>query len=145
MRGDEQHRLVLLLGPLGCSSPQHRRTPVLVLQKSHASFRITFRPRSFRSFRFLFPGALPDFACQQAQSSTRFRWKHSLAVSGNGYRTLVLILRFHHRWPLLHPHTRVPSITGQTDRQTHDEGCGGPAGGRGNARRQPRPCGRLDR
>ena len=32
------------LGPLGPSSSQHRRTPELVLQKSHASFRITFRP-----------------------------------------------------------------------------------------------------
>jgi hypothetical protein len=30
------------LGPLGSSSSQHRRTPELVLQKSHASFRITF-------------------------------------------------------------------------------------------------------
>ena len=27
-------------GPLGYSSSQHRRTPELVLQKSHASFRI---------------------------------------------------------------------------------------------------------
>ena len=34
------------LGPLGSSSSQHRRTPELVLQKSHASFRITFRPPS---------------------------------------------------------------------------------------------------
>jgi len=32
------------LGPLGSSSSQHRRTPELVLQRSHASFRITFRP-----------------------------------------------------------------------------------------------------
>ena len=32
------------LGPLDSSSSQHRRTPELVLQKSHASFRITFRP-----------------------------------------------------------------------------------------------------
>ncbi|KAJ1480681.1 hypothetical protein T484DRAFT_1956065 [Baffinella frigidus] len=32
------------LGPLGSSSSQHRRTPELVLQESHASFRITFRP-----------------------------------------------------------------------------------------------------
>ena len=32
------------LGPLGSSSSQQRRTPGLVLQKSHASFRITFRP-----------------------------------------------------------------------------------------------------
>ena len=32
------------LGPLGSSSSQHRRTLELVLQKSHASFRITFRP-----------------------------------------------------------------------------------------------------
>ncbi|KAJ1470919.1 hypothetical protein T484DRAFT_3566487 [Baffinella frigidus] len=31
------------LGPLGSSSSQHRRTPELVLQKRHASFRITFR------------------------------------------------------------------------------------------------------
>ena len=31
-------------GPLGSSRSQHRRTPELVLQKSHASFRITFRP-----------------------------------------------------------------------------------------------------
>ena len=28
------------LGPLGSSSPQHRRTPELVLKKDHASFRI---------------------------------------------------------------------------------------------------------
>jgi hypothetical protein len=33
------------LGALGFSSFQHRRTPEVVLQKSHASFRITFRPR----------------------------------------------------------------------------------------------------
>ena len=31
------------LGPSGSSSSQHRRRPELVLQKSHASFRITFR------------------------------------------------------------------------------------------------------
>ena len=35
---------VNLLGPLGPSSSQHRRTPELVLQKRHASFRITFSP-----------------------------------------------------------------------------------------------------
>ena len=54
------------LGPLGSSSSQHKRTPKLVLQKSNASFRVTFRPpgaedrsknrtgypQSFRSFRF---------------------------------------------------------------------------------------------
>ena len=33
-----------LLGPLDSSSSQHRRTPELVLQKDHASFRITSGP-----------------------------------------------------------------------------------------------------
>ena len=32
------------VGPLGSSSSQHGRTPKLVLQEEHASFRITFRP-----------------------------------------------------------------------------------------------------
>ena len=34
----------------------------------------------------------------RAQSSTRFRRKHSLAVSGNGNRTLALFPCFPHRW-----------------------------------------------
>jgi len=46
-----QHRLCSPLVPLGSSSFQHRRTPELVLQKSHASFRITFSPPRCRGSR----------------------------------------------------------------------------------------------
>jgi hypothetical protein len=38
------HCGIFMLGPLGSSSTQRRRTLELVLQKRHASFRITFRP-----------------------------------------------------------------------------------------------------
>ena len=34
----------VILGPLGFSSSQHRRSPELLLQKGHASFRITPSP-----------------------------------------------------------------------------------------------------
>ena len=34
------------LGPLGSSSSQHRCTPEIVLQKGHASFRITSSPHT---------------------------------------------------------------------------------------------------
>eukprot|EP00290_Baffinella_frigidus_P009741 CAMPEP_0180138960 /NCGR_PEP_ID=MMETSP0986-20121125/13242_1 /TAXON_ID=697907 /ORGANISM="non described non described, Strain CCMP2293" /LENGTH=79 /DNA_ID=CAMNT_0022080959 /DNA_START=242 /DNA_END=477 /DNA_ORIENTATION=- len=37
------------LGPLGSSSSHHRRTPELVLQKGHASFRMTSRRAILRN------------------------------------------------------------------------------------------------
>jgi len=40
-RGGPAPQLTYPLGPLDSSSSQHRRTPELVLQKGHASFRIT--------------------------------------------------------------------------------------------------------
>ena len=40
----DSYKVPIPLGPLGSSSSQHRRTPELVLQKSHASFRITYLP-----------------------------------------------------------------------------------------------------
>ena len=45
-------RAVVPLGPLGSSSSQHRRTPEIVLQKGHASFRITGDSALFDSARF---------------------------------------------------------------------------------------------
>ena len=47
------------LGPLGSSSSKHRRTPEIVLQKDHASFRITSSPPVKRR-----PPSHPSHVCQ---------------------------------------------------------------------------------
>ena len=50
---------------LGSSSYQHRRTPELVLQKNHASVRITFRPPGAESGFSGFVCAAASLGCSK--------------------------------------------------------------------------------
>ena len=70
MPGDARHS-----GPLGSSSSQHRRTPELVLQKSRASFRITFRGINIT---FLESAAFP---CCESASAAKSQYEMSARAS----------------------------------------------------------------
>ena len=70
------------LGPLGFSSSQHRQTPELLLQKSHASVRMKFRPSGAKDRgRTLFNNAPVT-----SISDTQYKGWSSTKISRKGFQ-----------------------------------------------------------